>query len=84
MTQANDPTLERVMGTLMGLPQFILRMPFQIPASRRLILLSYVGSRTGKPDTIPVSHVEQCDVLLIPGGGAWKAILENRREETAL
>jgi deazaflavin-dependent oxidoreductase (nitroreductase family) len=45
--------------------------------SRRLILLSYTGRKTGKPYTIPVSYVEQGDALLIPGGGAWKINLEN-------
>jgi deazaflavin-dependent oxidoreductase (nitroreductase family) len=83
MTQTNyrphQTTLERVMGTLMGLPKFILRLPFQTPMSRRLILLSYTGRKTGKPYTIPVSYVEQGDALLIPGGGAWKANLENGR-----
>ncbi len=75
----HQTTLERVMGTLMGLPKFILRLPFQTPMSRRLILLSYMGRKTGKPYTIPVSYVEQGDALLIPGGGTWKANLENRR-----
>ncbi len=73
----HQTTLERVMGTLMVLPKFVLRLPFQTPMSRRLILLSYTGRKTGKVYTIPVSYVEQGDVLLIPGGGAWKTNLEN-------
>jgi len=45
--------------------------------SRRLILLSYTGRKTGRSYTIPVSYVEQGNALLIPGGGAWKKNLEN-------
>jgi len=45
--------------------------------SRRLILLSYIGRKTGKSYTIPVSYVEQGDALLIPAGGSWKKNLEN-------
>src|SRR6266498_5811036 len=70
-------TLERVMGALNVLPKFALRLPFQTPMSRRLILLSYTGCKTGRAYTIPVSYVEQGDALLIPGGGAWKKNLEN-------
>jgi F420H(2)-dependent quinone reductase len=70
-------TLERVMGALNVLPKFALRLPFQTPMSRRLILLSYTGRKTGRSYTIPVSYVERGDTLLIPGGGAWKKNLEN-------
>ena len=73
----HQTTLERVMGTLMGLPKFVLQLPFQTPMSRRLLLLSYTGRKTSRSYTIPVSYVEQGDVLLIPGGGAWKINLEN-------
>jgi deazaflavin-dependent oxidoreductase (nitroreductase family) len=69
--------LERVMGSIMGLPKFVMLLPFQTPMSRRLILLSYTGRKSGKPYTIPVSFVKQDESLLIPGGGAWKKNLEN-------
>jgi len=59
--------------------------------SRRLILLSYTGRKTGKPYTIPVSYVEQGDALLIPGGGTFVGIpkqpdgrLDRSRLETAV
>jgi hypothetical protein len=73
----HQTALERVMGTLMGFPKFILQLPFQTPMSRRLLLLSYTGRKTGKSYTIPVSYVQQGDNLLIPGGGTWKTNLEN-------
>src|SRR5262249_32593434 len=82
MTQAkyrpHQTTFERVAGALMGLPKFVVRLPFQTPIGQRLILLSYKGHKTGRTYTIPVSYVEQGDTLLIPGGGAWKTNLENR------
>jgi deazaflavin-dependent oxidoreductase (nitroreductase family) len=68
--------LERVMGALNALPKFVLRLPFQTPMSRRLVLLRYTGRKSGRSYTIPVSYVEQGDTLLIPGGGAWKINLE--------
>jgi hypothetical protein len=70
-------TFERVAGTLMELPKFVLRLPFQTPMSKRLILISYMGRKTGRSYTIPVSYVQQGDDLLIPGGGVWKINLEN-------
>jgi len=45
--------------------------------SRRLILLTDTGRKTGRSYTILLSYVEQGDALLIPGGGAWKRNLEN-------
>jgi hypothetical protein len=81
MTQTRNypqrTALERVMGALNGLPIFVLRLPFQTPMSRRLILLSYTGRKTGQSCTIPVSYVEQGEALLIPAGGAWKKNLAN-------
>lgn len=69
--------LERVMGALNILPKFVLGLPFQTPMSRRLILLSYQGRKSGRLYTIPVSYVQHADALLIPGGGAWKGNLEH-------
>jgi hypothetical protein len=68
--------LERVIGALNALPTFVLRLPFQTPMSRRLVLLTYTGRKSGRSYTIPVSYVEQGDTLLIPGGGTWKQSLE--------
>jgi deazaflavin-dependent oxidoreductase (nitroreductase family) len=74
--RSHQTTLERVAGNLMGFPKFVLRLPFQTPMSKRLILISYTGRKTGKSYTIPVSYVQQGDDLLIPGGGVWKSNLE--------
>ena len=73
----HQTTLERVMGALNALPTFVLRLPFPTPMSRRLVLLTYTGRKSGRSYTVPVSYVEQGDTLLIPGGGAWKKNLEH-------
>jgi deazaflavin-dependent oxidoreductase (nitroreductase family) len=73
----HQTTLERVMGALNALPTFVLRLPFQTPMSRRLVLLTYTGRKSGRSYTIPVSYVKQGDTLLIPGGGAWHKNLEH-------
>ena len=39
--------------------------------SRRLVLVSYTGRRTGRTYSTAVSYVRDGDVLLIPGGGRW-------------
>ena len=50
----------------------LLRLPFPTPLSRRLMLLSYTGRKSGRPYLQPVSFVPDGDVLLTPGGGRWK------------
>jgi endonuclease YncB( thermonuclease family) len=50
----------------------LLRLPFQTPLSRRLMLLSFTGRKTGREYRQPVSYVPDGDTLLTPGGGRWK------------
>ncbi|HEX3542157.1 MAG TPA: hypothetical protein VHT75_17120 [Acidimicrobiales bacterium] len=50
----------------------LLRLPFPTPLSRRLMLLSYTGRKSGRAYLQPVSFVPDGDVLLTPGGGRWK------------
>jgi deazaflavin-dependent oxidoreductase (nitroreductase family) len=42
------------------------------PLSRRLMLITYAGRRTGKTYRQPLSYVEHEGTLLTPGGGKWK------------
>jgi hypothetical protein len=42
----------------------LLRLPFQTPLSRRLMLLSFTGRRTGRQYRQPVSYVPDGDTLL--------------------
>jgi hypothetical protein len=69
-----------VLGVLTG-----FGLPRVVPALRSIewlstiitteVYLTFTGRETGRSCTIPVSYVEQGDVLLIPGGGDWKANL---------
>jgi hypothetical protein len=50
----------------------LLLLPFRTPLSRRVMLLSYTGRRTGRGYSQPVSYVVDGDDVLTPGGGRWK------------
>lgn len=50
----------------------LLSLPFPTPLSRRLMLLSLTGRRTGRAYRQPVSYVVEGENLLTPGGGKWK------------
>lgn len=39
--------------------------------SRRLLLLRFIGRKTGRTYVTPVSYVQEGDQLLVPGGGRW-------------
>lgn len=62
----------RIMGLLNIPMRVILGLPFLTPLSGRLMLISYIGRKTGKAYQQPVSYVQQGDTLLTPGGGKWK------------
>lgn len=62
----------RVMGVLNVPVRVLLGLPFPTPLSRRLMLISFTGRKTGKAYRQPVSYVQQDDTLLSPGGGKWK------------
>ena len=49
----------------------ILSLPFRTPLGGRLMLVHYVGRKTGTHYRQPVSYVRDGDVLLTPGGGRW-------------
>jgi hypothetical protein len=70
------PLRRRIQARLMGLlnvpMRVLLRLPFPTPLSRRLMLLSYTGRKSGKAYQQPVSYKQQGDTLLTPGGGNWK------------
>jgi deazaflavin-dependent oxidoreductase (nitroreductase family) len=50
----------------------LLGLPFPTPLSRRLMLLTFTGRRTGRVYHQPVSYVPDGDTLLTPAGGRWK------------
>jgi deazaflavin-dependent oxidoreductase (nitroreductase family) len=55
----------------------VLGLPFATPLSRRLMLVSFTGRKTGKAYRQPVSYVRQGTTLLTPGGGTWKLNLRD-------
>ena len=58
----------------------ILGLPFATPLSKRLMLATIVGRKTGKVYRQPLSYVrEGADTLLTPGGGRWKLNLRSDR-----
>jgi hypothetical protein len=67
----------RVMGVLNVPMRVLLRLPFATPLSRRLMLVSFTGRKSGKAYQQPLSYVQQGDTLLTPGGGRWKSNLRD-------
>jgi hypothetical protein len=57
----------------------LLRLPFPTPISRRLMLITFSGRKTGRIYRQPVSYVVDGDTLLSPGGGRWKLNLRDGR-----
>jgi hypothetical protein len=68
----------RIMSILNVFMRPILRLPFATPLTKRIMLVSFTGRKTGKAYQQPVSYVQQDDTLLTPGGGKWKL---NLRED---
>jgi hypothetical protein len=69
----------RVMSVLNVPMRLLLRLPFPTPLSRRLMLISFTGHKTGKTYRQPLSYVQQDHTLLTPGSGKWKLNLRDRQ-----
>jgi hypothetical protein len=65
------------LGFLNAPMRALLRLPFPTPLSGRLMLISFTGRKSGKRFQLPVSYVQQGNLLLTPGGGKWKWNLQN-------
>ena len=63
--------LQRVIRYFNPLMRFVLGSKAHTMMSRRLMLLSFTGRKTGRSYTTPVSYVREGTDLLVPGGGAW-------------
>ena len=68
----------RLMSMLNVFMRPVLRLPFPTPLTKRIMLVSFTGRKTGKAYQQPLSYVQQGDTLLTPGGGKWKL---NLRED---
>lgn len=60
-----------------ALMRALLRLPFPTPLSGRLILITFTGRKSGKRYQLPVSYVQQGNLLLTPAGGKWKSNLQD-------
>jgi hypothetical protein len=85
VTPQQRPLARRVQARAMRMVNVpmrrILALPFPTPLSRRLMLLTYRGRRSGKQYRQPLSYVGHDDTLLTPGGGKWTLNLVNGRAE---
>jgi deazaflavin-dependent oxidoreductase (nitroreductase family) len=61
----------RVMKVINRPMRRVLGLPFPTPLSRRLMVVTHVGRRTGRVYHQPVSYVRDGETLLTPGGGRW-------------
>jgi len=52
--------------------RFVLGLPVATPLGRNLMLAFITGRKTGRVYRQPISYARDGDVLLTPGGGAWK------------
>lgn len=71
--------LERIVGYFNPIARGILSSRFHGVMSRRLMLLTFTGRRTGRSYTTPVSYVRDGSALLVPSAGRWKRNLGDRR-----
>ncbi|HEY2670674.1 MAG TPA: nitroreductase/quinone reductase family protein [Rugosimonospora sp.] len=70
---APRPTREsRVQRIGNGVVRFLLRSPLHGVLSRRLLVVTVTGRRTGRTYRVPVGYVEHDGALLIGAGGAWR------------
>jgi deazaflavin-dependent oxidoreductase (nitroreductase family) len=71
MAATSSRALQRL--SRMGSPvvRWILSGKSHSLMSRRLLLVSFTGRKTGRSYTTPVSYVRDGNELLIPGGGKW-------------
>ena len=68
-------TLSRVLQRLARYSSPLVRLMLagraHVVMSKRLILVTFMGRRSGRSYTAPVSYVRDGDDLLVPGGGQW-------------
>jgi hypothetical protein len=86
MPRTHRPFARRAQARAMKLVnvpmRFALSRKRPTPLSRRLMLLTYTGRRTGRKYRQPLSYVRDNEVLLTPGGGAWTLSLQENQPVT--
>jgi deazaflavin-dependent oxidoreductase (nitroreductase family) len=78
MTMTTTPGAERrrnsfrlIQAVFNPLSKTILRSPLHRVMSRKLLLITLTGRKSGKKFTTPISYVQQGDTLLLAVGGSW-------------
>ncbi len=72
MSPGRRTWLRRLMRAVNVPMRLALALPFETPLSKRLMLLTLTGRKTGRVYRQPVSYVPDGDTLLTPAGGRWK------------
>jgi deazaflavin-dependent oxidoreductase (nitroreductase family) len=63
-----NPALIRLLNRI---PALLLRSPLHAPLSRRILLLTFTGRKSGKPYRLPVSYVQVGQTLLLTSDRPW-------------
>jgi deazaflavin-dependent oxidoreductase (nitroreductase family) len=79
MTDAGMRRRARLMRIVNVPMRRLLKLPFATPLSRRLMLLTFTGRKTGRVYQQPVSYVADGADLLSPGGGRWTRNLSSEQ-----
>lgn len=81
--RGNRPLSRRLQARVMAawnVPmRAILGLPFPTPLGRRLMLVTFIGRRSGRTYRQPLSYVRRGETLLTPGGGNWTHNLSDGR-----
>lgn len=81
--QSKRPLGRRIQARIMSMLNIfmrpLLRLPFPTPLTKRLMLVSFTGHKTGKAYQQPLSYVQQDNTLLTPGGRKWRLNLREDR-----
>jgi deazaflavin-dependent oxidoreductase (nitroreductase family) len=78
MTMTTTPGAEKrrnlfrlIQAIFNPLSKTILRSPLHRVMSKKLLLITFTGRKSGKNFTTPISYVQQGDTLLLAVGGSW-------------
>ncbi len=61
----------RIIRVVNALPKLILRSPLHGLMSKQILLLTYIGRKSGKHYTVPITYVEVGDTLLLATDRPW-------------
>jgi hypothetical membrane protein len=65
------PAIGRLFRTLNPIMRSLIRSPLHPLMSRRLLVITYTGRRTGRRYSTPIAYVPDGETILIAGGAPW-------------